>query len=32
MTLPVQGVNELVIEVRDLVEAERFYTEVLASP
>ena len=32
MTIPVQGVNELVVEVRDLVEAERFYTEVLGFP
>jgi catechol 2,3-dioxygenase-like lactoylglutathione lyase family enzyme len=32
MTLGVTGVNELVLEVRDLAAAERFYADVLGLP
>lgn len=32
MAAPVNGVNELVLEVRDLEAAERFYTQVLGFP
>jgi len=32
MTLPVEGVNELVLEVADLEAAERFYVELLGFP
>jgi catechol 2,3-dioxygenase-like lactoylglutathione lyase family enzyme len=32
MTLPVEGVNELVLEVADLEAAERFYVDLLGFP